>query len=92
MSATRNHVAHTGARMSSTGGHVPRLETENLQAAADMSSRRGGGMAALSPSPPRPERRPLWLGGLEREYLCSELWSAVASVVRSTLRVRESVE
>jgi len=36
-------------------------------------------VAALSPSPPRPERRPLWLGGLEREYLCSQLWAAVAS-------------
>ena len=35
-------------------------------------------MAALSSSPPRPERRPLGLGGLER-VLVQSVWAAVAS-------------
>jgi hypothetical protein len=35
------------------------------------------------------ERRPLWLGGLEREYWCSELWAAEASGGRSRERVSE---
>ena len=43
-------------------------------------------MAALSSSPPRPERRPLGLGGLER-VLVQSVWAAVAS--GGPLRVRE---